>query len=512
MRFKLCLTILLFLFTTLLLPLLYPVEAASDWSEPVNLSSKMQHAWFPDIVVDGAGTAHVVFLGSDFFEMKDSPIWEKYDKVYYNSISPEGNVDPKGPYNISVSPYGVVPRSSVAFDNTRGILELVYRSRPSLNFQYAPAIEASIPTAWSTSRNIDDFNTSYYSDILVDKKGTIHVVWTQIEGTDFAKMSQVVMYRRSEDFGKSWSYPKLIGEPKYGATKVTIKADISNGLHVSWDDGYDNQTGRNQAAFGGYTHSFDDGNKWSDPLTFGSEKEPIAQTTLTTFGENGVMLAWRVLEKQQIFYMVSQDNGLNFSEPTAIPDISARRFSSQHFFDRYYLAGDGNGRVHLAAIALTPSGKKGEIEKAEDLAAYHVVWENGNWLQPEIIGIVPGFAEYPRIGLGPDRIHVVWFARNKPTDDDSKSVWYSSKTYDTGIQPQPIGTYTRPEQTPQTPSMPVATVKPQPVLPPVEAGGTRQWLEESYTAAALAIIPVFAIGGLLAITITLRNRHRGKRL
>src|SRR5689334_20505922 len=150
--------------TLLLLSLASPVLAPAttqaqierQWSDPTNLSTKMSQAWFPDIAVDSQGGAHVLFSGSDFFSEQSSPLWQKFDKVYYQPISAQGEVDKNGPFNVAVSPYGVVTRSSLAVDNFRGLLHMLFRSKGSLYYQYARIDKASSPLAWSEPRNIDD--------------------------------------------------------------------------------------------------------------------------------------------------------------------------------------------------------------------------------------------------------------------------------------------------------------------------------------------------------------------
>jgi hypothetical protein len=508
----------LFLINLVILTLLAPCflsEASAnqgktgEWSKPVSLSSRMQHSWFPDIAIDGQGNVHVVFLGSDFYDLKDSEIWEKYDKVYYQPISTDGVPQEGGPFNIAISNYGVVPRASVAIDNKQGLIHLLFRSKGSLFYQRASISGATTPQSWTEPRNVDDYATSYYSDLVVDQQGTIHAIWTEVKGKDLTDMRQVVVYRQSKDLGISWSFPKVIAQPKYGATRPVLKLDNNSGLHVSWDDGYDNQTARYNAALGGYTSSLDGGKTWSTPLTIGSEKEPVAQTVVTPFGETGVMLVWRVLEAQRIDYMVSNDRGTNWSATASIPNQTARRFGAEHFFDRYYLAADGNGRVHLANVAQTESGKKGVIEKAEDLAIYHNVWQDGKWQTPELVGRVPGFAEYPRIAIGPDRLHIVWFIRDKPVDDEAKSIWYSSKPYDSGLKAQPVGTYVpAPKTTPEKTQAAISST-PVAVLPPIEASSPRAWLEDGYMMAVFSIVPVLLLAVAAGIiTVTRRSNKK----
>lgn len=482
-------------------------QGETSWSKPVNLSAQTKNAWFPDITVDGQGKAHVVFLGSDFESEKGSPSWEKYDKDYYQMIGANGVPGPGGPFNIAASPFGWVARTSVVADNSRNTLHMLFRARNSLYYQRAPLDKASQAQSWSEPRNLDDNGSTYYSDIAVDHKGSLHAVWTEVRGTDITNLHQTVIYRRSDDMGLSWSFPKIIAEPRFASTRVVLKVDSQDGLHLSWDDGYDNQTARFTSTFGGYSRSLDGGKTWSAPLTLGSEREPIAQVVSTPFGKNSVMIAYRVLKEQRVDYVISNDRGGTWNSPATVPGITAKNFIGQHQFDRYYLTADGKGRVHLAAVAQVGEIPKGQVEKEGELGVYYVVWENGSWSKPDLLPQPPGFAEYPRIGLGPDRIFVVWFNRDKIVDEDEKYIWFSSRPYDTGLVPQPI-TQILPPTPVSTKIVPTAAPTPVAILPPVEDKAVRPWLSDGYLTALASLVPVALVSGLLVFVTLWRVRRK----
>lgn len=504
--------LLLSLSSPVLAPATTQAQIERQWSDPTNLSTKMSQAWFPDIAVDSQGGAHVLFSGSDFFSEQSSPLWQKFDKVYYQPISAQGEVDKNGPFNVAVSPYGVVTRSSLAVDNVRGLLHMLFRSKGSLYYQYARIDKASSPLAWSEPRNIDDMGSSYYSDIAVDSRGVVHIIWSQVLPDDKGKFRQVIMYRQSIDLGVKWSYPTMIAAPKLAATRPVLKIDAQGGLHVSWDDGYDNYVPGDQVAtYGAYSHSLDDGKTWSTPVWFGTESNPIVQMVNTTFGSNGVMLAWRVIKSQQVNFVVSNDRGTTWSNPAPIPGLTARAFSAQHFFDRYYLAADGKGQVIFAGVAQMEGIKKSEGEKPTDLGVFLAIWNKTEWSSPELIAQVPGYPEYPRLGIGPDRIHVVWFVRDSNVDEGNKQLWYSSRPYDSGLKAQPVKSYVAPTPTPEVAAVSVPTPTPLAILPPVDSNPSRAWMEEGYSSAVLALVPVLLVGLGMAGFIGWRIRRlKGK--
>jgi len=509
------------LLTTLLLTLcllpLYPADAAGTWSKPVSLSSQMDSAWFPDISPNSEGGAEVVYSGNDFTSEKDSPSTNKYDRLYYYQIAPDGSAPTIVPSNIAISPFGVVVRNSVAVDSKNGLVHALYRSKGSLFYQNAPLEKSNSALNWSEPRNIDDYSSSYYNDIAVDQKGVIHIVWTQVKqdegvkGTDVNNFRQVIYYRQSSDFGVSWSFPKLVAVPKYGATRVVLKTDAAGGLHISYDDGYDNYVGKWTATLSGYTHSLDNGKTWSDPTVFGSETEPIVQSTITPFGDSSVMMSWRVIKKQRIDYAISNDRGITWSTPTTIPGSTARYFTAEHFFDRNYLAADGKGRVHFANIGLVDDSRKGKTtgEKAEDLAVDYFIWENGKWSAPQIVTSGVGYPEYPRIAIAPNRVHLVWFVRNKPVDEDAKAIWYSSMPYDTGLAVTPVGKFSPPITNPVTVAVPTVAPTPLAILPPIKNQPTRTWFDDGYKAALFSLGPVAAAAGLM-LGVSFWRRRKNK--
>lgn len=320
------------------------------------------------------------------------------------------------------------------------------------------------------------------------------------------------MYRQSSDLGVKWSFPKMIAAPKLAATRPVLKLDPQGGLHVSWDDGYDNYVPGDQVAtYGAYSHSLDDGKTWSVPVLFGSDTDRIVQTVTTTFGSTGVMLAWRVIKSQQVNFVISNDRGNTWSTPAPIPGLTARSFSAQHFFDRYYLASDGNGQVVFAGVAQMEGIKKTEGEKPNDLGVFLAIWNKKEWSNPELVAQLPGYPEYPRIGIGPDRIHIVWFVRDSAVDEGNKQLWYSSRPYDSGFKAQALKYYTPPTPTPEAAPVAVATPTPLAILAPVDSTPSRAWMEEGYSSAVLALLPVLVLGLAIAGVIVWRVRRlKGK--
>lgn len=484
---------------------------SDQWSKPINISTSINDSWFPDISIDGKGEAHIVFAGSDYLSDKDKQISQKYDRIYYQPILNSGLPVENGPFNVAVSAYGVAARNAVTVDNARGLIHLTYRSKitGSIFYQYAPIDKATIPAAWSEPHNIDNQGNSYYSDIVVDRRGTIHVAWTQLDEEDKDISRQIVMYRQSSDLGVTWSLPRIIAKGKFGETRVVLKLDSADGLHLSWDDGYDNLTGNYSYAYGAYTNSLDNGKTWREPLVIGSQQEPIGQTVLTPFGSTGVMLAWRVMNKQQVDYMISNDRGITWGKSATLPGFIARKLLNKHQFDRYYLAEDGKGRVHFAGVGFVDASRTGD--KNTDLVVFHSIWENEEWSKPEIVESVPGYPEYPRIGIGPDRIYVVWFVRDQEINENNKYIWYSSRLFDTGIKPQQVNFYNSSTPTTMAEDALSLTPTPEAILPPLEEPAPRRWIEESYITITVSLMPVFSVGLVLLAIIAWQLRVRGRK-
>jgi hypothetical protein len=135
-------------------------------------------------------------------------------------------------------------------------------------------------------------------------------------------------------------------------------------------------------------------------------------------GRGQLLLVWREYGSNAIYFQRSPD-GETWTAPEAVPGI-ARGIPRP--FDRYDLAADSAGHLHLVAVGY-PSGSR-------TLALLHSEWNGYRWGEPNSIYVASGapYPEWPRIAVGNgNRLHVVWFGGD--SDQVSRTpngIWYST--------------------------------------------------------------------------------------
>jgi len=112
---------------------------ASRWSPPVLVSTTTWISWFPDIAVDDAGRAYLVWasgstrngqiLDQVLFSMWDGTGWSRPNDIFAPS---------SGGFNT---------RSVIAVDSL-GQLHMIYREYTNLRYTHASAELAERPVAW----------------------------------------------------------------------------------------------------------------------------------------------------------------------------------------------------------------------------------------------------------------------------------------------------------------------------------------------------------------------------
>jgi len=144
---------------------------ASRWSPPVLVSTTTWISWFPDIAVDDAGRAYLVWasgstrngqiLDQVLFSMWDGTGWSRPNDIFAPS---------SGGFNT---------RSVIAVDSL-GQLHMIYREYTNLRYTHASAELAERPVAWRPGQLISGSGGGYYSALAVDSQGTIHAVWSEV--------------------------------------------------------------------------------------------------------------------------------------------------------------------------------------------------------------------------------------------------------------------------------------------------------------------------------------------
>lgn len=142
------------------------------WSTPVMISTNTVNSWWPDVAVDAWGQPHVVWNSSRATEQG------LMDLLMYSALGGQGWLEPN---DITVTAYGgYTVRPAIAVDNA-GTLHVTYRGETTIYYTSAPVSEAWNASSWMSPRHISGAGAgaAYYSDVAVDERGGIHVVWAE---------------------------------------------------------------------------------------------------------------------------------------------------------------------------------------------------------------------------------------------------------------------------------------------------------------------------------------------
>src|SRR5579883_2049077 len=208
----------------ILLPLVpRPVKAETQsWSQPIELSTGQQWAWFPSITADIYGDVHVVWnAGETPVSTAGSPVavptpkrltdeagWLMYTWWNGQRWSQPREIE-------AVIPSGDALRSAITSDRN-GHLYLFYKgmnladpndgSMAALRFAFTDVWNAERATSWSPGKVLSRRTPTYFPAIAVDSRGVLHALWTEYDGIE----SFTVYYSHSVDGGVTWSLPTIL--------------------------------------------------------------------------------------------------------------------------------------------------------------------------------------------------------------------------------------------------------------------------------------------------------------
>lgn len=379
------------------------------WSAPLFLGN----GWWQSIAVDGHGTAHVGWYsisGTD----------EKYlDALMYRSRSIQGDWTLTNDI-INTVEGGATVRNSLGVTSD-GIIHAAYRHYLFHRYSYSFSETAYNAQEWASPVRMSE--GGYYLDLLVDNIDYLHFVFSGVVSgflntgivnaeSSICALCGDLFYRRSTDQGRTWSDPfPLSIEPESGSDRVDILQGSSGRIYVNWDEGYDWYAGRGRAQDVRIVYSEDHGETWSDPIILDGgnlpDRHPI-QIAATELRDGSLIVVWRYHTDadRSIYYQITSDLGVTWTEPVSIPGLVARSINDTPL-DDYELITDKLGVVHLFA-----TGQPNEQSTA-NASLYHVQYSQGVWQAPVRVFYSPEMQpEWPKaaVGLNND-LHLTWFIR-----------------------------------------------------------------------------------------------------
>jgi hypothetical protein len=313
--------------------------------------------------------------------------------------------------------------------------------------------------------------------------------------------------RRSTDGGKTWSSPVRISitDDRVARTSLAVGEDGQH-LVAAWDVGYDNLSATGEPSGLATAVSLDAGVTWSDPVSITGDYE---QSVVATDGDDA-LLVYRSTKSDRLFYHVSDDGGVTWSDRKQIPDALARPYSDKHNFDKISFTIDGDGRFLLSWVGTDVNAPLG-------VSVMVATWADGVWTAPVVISSPSeGFAEYPRIAavLG-NTFRVAYFVRDKAYDLGHYTMWIVDGTSDAraiapaGVEPAPL--IVAPPRILPTPAI-VAAPTPLPAPAAVQRTAVLNQTPQSITTEPIRLIAVATLGGIAVLLLVAGVTRRMLRI
>ncbi|MBI4927572.1 MAG: exo-alpha-sialidase, partial [Anaerolineae bacterium] len=213
------------------LPALRPAQGQTlRWSEPVPLSRSGKFAWFPEIVSDRSGKVHVVWAEG----------YLGFDAVFYtssiNGTDWRAQIDIQAVQMNEYGPSAVRPSITIAQDSE---MHLTYFTDSSgVLHTRAPVWNAGVVQAWAEPVKVNGIQAGYFSRIVEDQAGILHMFFTENVPTTTCQICFHVFYRQSQDNGDTWSERVDVSVEDIGSAKPNPLVDKDGNLHVVWESGF----------------------------------------------------------------------------------------------------------------------------------------------------------------------------------------------------------------------------------------------------------------------------------
>lgn len=354
--FVLCLVALLSLFGVRITQ----AQEQAGWSAVHRLSSEEGSASEGFMVSDQYGYVHVFWAEDGLPEDRSIIQYARFDGENWST-----------PLDIYTTRPGATREGRAIgfvspFVDQKGLLHLAWAegNNGPVYYSTAPVYDALSAHNWSSPIRVDI--PANWIRLLVDSKGTLHIVYNSVYGDQPG-----VYYVRSEDQGETWSSPYWFDPDipfDYLPSWLQFGLDSTDGLHVVW-----NYFGKSIH----YSHSLDGGSSWSLPFTI---DEPANETDVELrLSHPGLLVQDQTVhviwgggsseENDAIYreYRYSTDAGQTWSAPTRLlGNLNGQAAGGG-------LAVDAAGRLHYAAQVRYPK------------AIWHTYLDQGHWSTPSMI-------------------------------------------------------------------------------------------------------------------------------
>ncbi len=456
---------------------------ALQWSRPIPVSGALGGSRFPSLVAQDDGT---VFLFWSYSEDGDTTIFvSKYENAIWLR-----------PVDVLIGG----PRT-LAYLDGRNLIHILLNQGKSLGLAVADTADATNVHGWSGESTISREGGGLFGDILPYADGKMDVVWEQA-GANCKDCYSIAYQKLGVPGDPSLTYRVLSDIETTPQHRLQILRGTDNVLYVMWDT----ESKRDTHAGIALSVSADEGNQWlDDPRVITFADQDVREPLMFLDKANQLVLVFNYGNKDEVYYSVSADQGVTWTEPQAIPGLFSNLQAAST--DNFAAAMDTNGITHLIS-----SGRKSKPQIVP--ALYHVAWDGTAWTAPQEIYASELLPENPTLVIGNgNQLHVSFATRNRGDGEATTSqIWYTTAQTDAPAATRvPLPTFT-PEPTRTPTAEPTQTPTPLPSPTPLTADNADSASDVSAINTQLpvliGVVPVLAI---LVIVIVWFTAFRGRR-
>lgn len=374
-------------------------EEIAGWSEPIDISDGATENWraFGVPVCDPYQHLHIFWTDNS----------DDTGAVFHREENERGW---SSPADVIAIPNSLILFLEADISEETDTVHLIWVNsyfHGDLYHSRSPLINSGDARSWTEPRVLD--TGANFGSILIDKSGTIHVIYTVSDGEG---LLNDVVHIQSLDEGTTWTEQEIILStistvPSY--IRVETSIDDKSRIHIGI-------TKRSQE-YGllsevGYIRSDNGNNSWSNYRIIeagGSAWQGVEWIAPFAFGEDEIHLTWH---NPRRLHQWSLNGGYTWSEPIEIMPLGAA------FGGENQVTLDSSGTLH-AVIAWFDG-------------VFSTTWDGEKWGKPEPIDERPIDPHGQRIvACQGNRLHVVYYDR---TGD--MTVWYATREVEAPIIPK----------------------------------------------------------------------------
>lgn len=498
--------------------------AAGPWSPPLALADPAQSvvAAAPALAVDGEGGVHVIWYSvlsagdgqggglTDALVYRGyaGGVWSLPEPIYTMARPLTGDTSSPVTSDAAANNPIFAMQGAVA-SAPDGRLHIVVSSSRGQSYISAPWRDVVREALLLPPTPLSDGSAGA---IASADDGALHVVFAGIpgaqaepaEGSSCALGCQEILYRRSAD-RLLWARPENLSRLVGVDASPQVVADARGGVHLLWE-----HTELTQSAepYQLYRHSADGGLSWDAPVRLGAPGEGSAQGALGVGPGGQVLAVYGGTRTGSVFFQSSADGGASWSPPGLIPGVLSGNPGAAAS-NRFSLAADGAGRLHLLMVGTQPAGLVAEPQ------LLLLSWDGQAWSAPAVVPSGGPGPAAPQLWVSRgNSLHAVWSTTETMADETSRQmVWYSSAPLDAPETP-PAPTFTPlpvvlPTAAPTAQPTPTATALPAELRSLETLEGPPRWEGESLPILFIAVGPAVLLLSLVVWWASRRGRAGG---